>query len=307
MKRYLVFLMFLLSIHSMMAQIVGSKVQLSDATGKNYTGTITEIKDGKYKVKYDGYNFEAWLDPGQFKVTTAPAPGADQQPAGGFKIGARVECDKAGIDSWEKGTVMPFLKNDNPDGKWNRVRPDAYVRGGMYPEGIPIIIERIRLLANEPGYKPEKTTVPVGKTKVDADNTLSADRPIIECPIQQTKSLNGTRPNAELCKKIIRCKKGEKAAEKGFDGAVIIDVTSIEIGTPRKWDYYRDIGSGKVGTTLVYPVKATFTYKTFYRTRTEVSENWTRIFNFYIDAFGEWAIGSEENVKSGIIKNIPVE
>ena len=54
-------------------------------------------------------------------------------------------------------------------------------------------------------------------------------------------------------------------------------------------------------------VKATFTYKTFYRTRTEVSENWIRILNFYVDAFGEWTIGSEEGIKSGTTKNIPVE
>ena len=36
------------------AQTIGSKVNMTDAAGKTYDGIITEIKDGKYKVKYDG-------------------------------------------------------------------------------------------------------------------------------------------------------------------------------------------------------------------------------------------------------------
>jgi hypothetical protein len=36
-----------------------------------------------------------------------------------------------------------------------------------------------------------------------------------------------------------------------------------------------------------------------------VEENWIRIFNFYVNAFGEWQIGSEENVKSPTVKRIP--
>lgn len=226
MKRFLIYLIAILFFNSAIAQTVGSKVQLTDATGKTYTGTITEIKDGKYKVKYDGFDFEPWLVEGQFKLTTAPAPLA------------------------------------------------------------------------------ETTKVSTGKPVVDADNTLSADRPIIECPVQQTKVTDGSRPNAELLKKIIRCRKGEKAAEKGFDGAVTVDVSALEIGIPRKWDYYRDQGTAKAGTT-VYPVKATYTSRTFYRTRTEVSENWIRILNFYVDAFGEWTIGSEESIKGGTQKSIP--
>lgn len=306
MKQFLALILASIVLSAGIAQTIGSKVNMTDAAGKTYDGIITEIKDGKYKVKYDGYDFETWLLPEQFKLSNQNAAVNTQQPAGIFKTGDRVECDKAGIDTWELGTIMPFLKYDLTDGKTYRVRLDAQARGGMYLEGIVVMIEKIRLLPNAPAYQAEKTVIPVGKAKVDKDNTLSADRQILECPVQQKNAINGDRPDAELCKKLIRCKKGEKAASKGYDGAMTVDVTALQIGTPRKWDYYRDLGNGKVGTN-VYPVKATFSYKTFYRTRTEVSENWIRILNFYVDAFGEWAIGSEENVKAGVTKNIPVE
>jgi (p)ppGpp synthase/HD superfamily hydrolase len=40
-------------------------------------------------------------------------------------------------------------------------------------------------------------------------------------------------------------------------------------------------------STIVYPVKATYPVKTFYRRATEVNEGWIRILNFYVNAFGE--------------------
>ena len=306
MKKFIVLILASIVFSTGIAQTIGSKVNMTDATGKTYDGIIMEIKEGKYKVKYEGYDFDAWLIPGQFKLSTPNAAVNNQQPAGTFKTGDRVECDKAGIGSWELGTIMPFMKNDFTDGKTYRVRLDAYAKNGMYMEGIVVMIEKIRSLNNAAPYQAEKTEVQVGKAIVDKDNTLSADRPILDCPVQQKNALNGDRPDAELCKKIIRCKKGEKAAYKGYDGAMTVDVTALQIGTSRKWDYYKDLGNG-IAATNVYPVKATFTYKTFYRTKTEVSENLIRILNFYVDAFGEWAIGSEENVKAGVTKNIPVE
>lgn len=285
------------------AQTIGSKVNITAANGVKYTGTITDIQGNQYNIKYDGYDFSAWLKADQFTVVNTTPKANIQQRTGKFKIGDRVECDKAGINSWEKGTIMPFLQNDIPDGKTYRVRLDAQANGGMYLEGIGVMVEKIRLLPNEPPYKSEKTVVPVGKVTVDANNTLSADRAILECPFEQVQVKNGTAPNAELCKKLIRCKKGEKAASKGYDGAVTIEVTSLQIGSPRKWSYAADYGNGTTAT-LVYPVKATYTEKVFYRTRTQVTENWIRILNFYVNAFGEWAIGSEEPIKIGVTKNV---
>lgn len=300
-----IFLLFtaITFITSAIAQTIGAKVSMVAVDGKTYTGIIKEIQGDKYKIKYDGVDFEAWVSYNQFKVVDATPNTPNAQNKGNlkFKVGDRVEADKAAIDSWEKGTIMPFLKNDWKDGTIFRVRLDNQARGGMYLDGLEIPPQRIRLINDAP-YQNEKTTVTVGKVTVDADNTLSADRPILACPVLQPRVSNGAKPNIELFKKIIRCKKREKPAYKGYDGAVTVDVTSIQVGTPRKWQYGRDIGGGP--GVIIYPVKATFTYKTFYRSTTEVSENWIHIINFFVNEFGEWTTGSEESIKMGDTKNI---
>lgn len=126
----------------------------------------------------------------------------------------------------------------------------------------------------------------------------------IECPIEQKPVRQGANPDIDLFKKLIRCKKGEKAVAKGDEGAVAVDVGAIQIGAPRPWSYSQDIGNGQPGTA-VYPVKATYTVRTFYRAATEVEENWIRILNFHINSFGEWQIGSEEPFRSPKVKRIP--
>lgn len=65
-----------------------------------------------------------------------------------------------------------------------------------------------------------------------------------------------------------------------------------------------DLGNGDLGTK-VYPTKVSFTKKTHWRTRTEVSEDWIRVVNFHVNAFGEWQAGSEEAIKSGTYKSVP--
>jgi hypothetical protein len=56
------------------AQKVGDKVSFLAVNGKMYTGVVTEIKGALYNVKYDGYNFSAWLDNSQFKVVENQDP-----------------------------------------------------------------------------------------------------------------------------------------------------------------------------------------------------------------------------------------
>ena len=74
-------------------------------------------------------------------------------------------------------------------------------------------------------------------------------------------------------------------------------------GGTRPWQYGRDIG-GKPGT-IIHPFKTTFHYKTFYRSSTQVSQNWISVINFFVNAFGEWETGSEESIKMGDTINIP--
>jgi len=130
------------------------------------------------------------------------------------------------------------------------------------------------------------------------------DRPILPCPVTQATVKNGARPDPELLKKLVRCSKGEKAAEKGYDGAVTVDVAALQIGEARKWSPLRDTGNGKLDT-MVYPTKVTYSVRTHYKTRIAAEDNAIRILNFYVNAFGEWQSGSEEPVKSAEVKSIP--
>jgi len=217
------------------------------------------------------------------------------------KPGDRVECEVTGSlpgKYWEKGTVLDFRANDQPDGTWYRVKADSN-KVEYYCK-----VEHIRPIT---GTQTKEETVaekteetrqrPIEKTETSADGEFVA------CPVKQKQVKNGSRPDAEVVKKIIRCAKGEKAVEKGDEGAVKVEISSIQIGAARPWSYRQDLGNGKPGT-VVYPVKATYTVSTFYRTATEVEEGWVRILNFYVNAFGEWQIGSEENVKSPKVQRI---
>lgn len=287
--------------------------------GKYY---LTRVLIEKYKTSYpEGVLCQTtWMRPLKEAAANPPKPQnngndpkgnqpAENETGAKFKPGDRVECDTTNIGNWYKGTVLPFQEKDNPDlekdksGKYfyiHRVRLDN--EASTRPAGGMCFTDRTRLLAGD-AATPLPVDKSVGKVTVDKDNTLSADRPVLDCPVEQTSVRNGSRPNAELLKKITRCDKGEKPASKGYDGAVTVDVTALQMAASRPWVYDRDIG-GKPGT-IIYPVRVTYTVKTFYRNRTLVEENWVRTINFYVNDFGEWQSGSEEPIKSPQLKDIP--
>ena len=192
------------------------------------------------------------------------------------------------------GNVLPFNPGDQPDGSWYPVKADSN------KVAYPCKIEHIRPIRSAQATAPQNS-VPTNPG-VNEDNNIPSDD-FVDCPIEQKQVKNGARPDPELLKKIIRCKKGEKAVEKGDEGAVKVDVSAVQIGTARPWSPSRDSGNGKAGT-IVYPVKATYNITTYYRIATEVEEGWIRILNFYVNAFGEWQIGSEETVRAPKVKRI---
>ncbi len=81
MKNILILLIALIIKANAFTQTVGSKVSLVAVDGKTYTGKITEIQGDKYKVKYDGFNFDSWLNAQQFQVveSTPPAPATNRE------------------------------------------------------------------------------------------------------------------------------------------------------------------------------------------------------------------------------------
>ncbi len=223
-----------------------------------------------------------------------------------YNPGDRVECNTVGSSEpkyekyYEKGTVLPFRTNDQPDGSWYRVKADSN-KVEYYCK-----VEHIRPIAGA-AASPSKESKPVGtpptSQSATQENEIPSEEGFVKCPIEQKPVKNGARPDSELLKKLVRCAKGEKSVEKGDEGAVKVDIASLLIGTSRPWSPSRDSGNGKAGT-IVYPVKVTYTVTTYYRTATEVEEGWIRILNFYVNAFGEWQIGSEENVKSPKVQRI---
>ena len=142
--------------------------------------------------------------------------------------------------------------------------------------------------------------------KVDADNTVLPDRPVISCPAAQAKAKNGSKPNLELFKKLIQCREGEYPAPKHYDGAINVDISNMEFGKTRPWTLTTDDANGTRGT-IVYPLKVTYTIKQFYRKRTAVESNAIRVFNFYVNVFGEWEIGSEQLIKKAELSDIPIQ
>ena len=136
-----------------------------------------------------------------------------------------------------------------------------------------------------------------------AEPNPPAESDNITCPIEQKSVKNGAAPDIELFKKLVRCKKGEKAAPKGEEGSVKVDISAIKVGDSRPWSAREDLGGGKVDT-IVYPVKVTYSVTTYYRKATEYSDNWERVLNFYVNSFGEWQIGSEESISAGKFKRV---
>lgn len=236
---------------------------------------------------------------------------------GKYKAGDRVQCNTVGSlkyeNAWENGTVMAFRPNDGPDGSWYRVKADVnqveyYCRvEHIRPAGAAQTTQgNPGGNAGRMGGTIRQGTPQTGNGgRAGGTNTMPDPGSFVECPVDQPKVRNGASPNAELFKKIIRCRKGEKAVEDGDEGAVKVDIESINIGTPRLWSYTQDEGSGRIGVTKVYPVKATYNVTTYYRTATETETGWVRILNFYVNANGEWQIGSEESIKAGKAKRTP--
>ena len=127
--------------------------------------------------------------------------------------------------------------------------------------------------------------------------TVPTDRALVDCNIQQTPAKSGSKPPEALATKLIQCL-FEKPAAPGMDGAQTMDIGELQIGKPRKWNPRIDMGSGSVDT-VVYPIRVKWTWKTFYRTATNVEANREDVFNCYVDAFERWTCGLGERVKEG--------
>ena len=133
MKHYFILIVIILFYTPAFPQIVGSKVSLTAVDGKPYTGTITEIQGEKYKIKYDSYDFDAWLTSNQFTVTDNNVP---QQKSTGAKP-TIADVTKVIKADWEKGPtgMEPKKTVTINDIKFGASEKSNYA---MQLEGVPI-------------------------------------------------------------------------------------------------------------------------------------------------------------------------
>lgn len=232
--------------------------------------------------------------------------------------GDRIECDTTGTKSvgYRAGVVIPFLPGDTfngygaESGYFVRVRLD-----GWSAEGIFCKTEDLRAGSSAPApasapvpaptaiAPAQSATTPTASTRAAAatDGTVPADRPLLSCPIEQASARNGDAPDTQLLERVFRCEYGEKPAAPGLDGAVTIDVASMQIGRQRAWIYAGGSGGGDLGggnaDTVVWPVKTKYTEKVHYRYSTTVSADAIKVVNFFVNDFGEWRSGSAESIK----------
>lgn len=78
------------SFAGLRAQTVGSKVSFTAVDGKPYTGIVKEIQGNQYKIKYDGFDFEAWLTNEQFTVASNATSAVSTLPGQNSKSNAKL-------------------------------------------------------------------------------------------------------------------------------------------------------------------------------------------------------------------------
>ena len=239
---------------------------------------------------------------GVFSSLFVPGIAAQQLPPR-YRVGDRVEIDTIqqtdptrGI--WKKATAVEvnvanqiyFFAVDAPVGKIPQVfgigirSPQLYIRAVHGVDSGPQTLTKKRHEA--------------------PNGTVLADRATVSCDTRQRTSKNGSTPSPELMKRLIQCL-WEKPSEVSGEGAQTVDILTFQGETRRKWAPFQDIGNGRVGT-YVYPFKATWTLKNFYRTRATVQTDESVFACFVNTASQEWECGLAETLKEGSVKEFQI-
>lgn len=234
-------------------------------------------------------------------LTLSAAAQNNAQPQ--FRVGDRVTVSPTGLQAaqyWRTCIITSPLQS-NAYG----VRCDPQ-HSGQTPDDYNVLPNWVKPLATgDP--RAAKPTYETQKKHAAADGTVLADRLFVNCNADQPKKYkNGDSIPPELAKGLIQCL-WEKPANPGMDGAVTVDIDSMDIGRPRTWVYQQDMGQGIADlNTRVWPIDVKWTWKTYYRTRTHVIVE-EDIFNCYVNAFGKWSCGLGQRVKEISKKDIAVE
>ena len=205
-----------------------------------------------------------------------------------YKEGDRVEfsmngaCLGAQYAVQAKGTVLQV----NTGNIMNYV-----VQVDPLPGQAPRVVSR-PIYTQECGFRPlagAAAKILTEKLMVDENGTVLGDREIFDCDNLKHGGRNGSPPQVELAKNLIRCLY-EKPSPVGQDGATTMDITEFTIGEPHRWRTYIDSGQG-TDNTLVYPVHVKWNMKTFFRSRNVQVTDKEMTFTCFADAVNLWQCG----------------
>ena len=228
-----------------------------------------------------------------------------------FKVGDRVDVGTLNLkpgslveQKWAPGTITQIDRRPG-------YRPMYVVTADPLPGQLPDVYyipitrdntETVRLRPKG-GAAPTFTT---DKLHIDANGTVLADREVLDCThFNQPTARNGSPLPAELAKKLIRCAMGENPSPPGGQGATKVDITQFAIGAPRRWELYHDTGFGGTADTIVYPVRAKFTTKSFHLEQNIVLADREQTFVCHVDV-GKWICGPDQVIKDGQKSQIQV-
>lgn len=230
-----------------------------------------------------------------------------------YKKGDRVEVDVLMISTsspaekqmWKKGTVTAV---DLRPG----YRPMYVVQvdpvPGQLPEEyyIPITPNATERVWIRPGGG-AAPRIETDKLRVDANNSVLADREVLDCEhFQLPSARNGSPLPAELAQKLIRCAMGEHPSPAGGQGTTTVNISEFSTGAPRLWNRLTDTGIAATADTIVYPVRVKFTIKAFYREQNIVITDREQLFACYVEING-WVCGPGQVLKDGEKKQVQVK
>lgn len=134
--KIIISLLIIFTCFTTAAQQIGSKVSFKAVDGKTYTGVVKEIENSRYRIKYDGYEFESWLDGSILTFLNAPPtpPSLPQTNNSQPKNANTVRADFNSFDrngsGWLSGNELTACncKNYDTDGN-NEITLEEFLAG----------------------------------------------------------------------------------------------------------------------------------------------------------------------------------
>lgn len=230
-------------------------------------------------------------------------PGEDNGD-GRLKVGGRVEVDVAMMAD-PKNSIYSNATIDEIDLPNQSYIVTVDAKPGKLPKQFRILIRDYGKHWIRPIQGGNAPKVPTEKLRVDKNGTVLANRELLDCQNMARGGRNGGAPPTEVLKKLIRCLY-ENPSQPGMDGATTMDVTGFSVGSPRRWEIYRDIGQGNANT-LVYPIRVAWDQKTFYRNNNEQRMGVEGMYSCFVDKLNLWQCGHADGPsKDGKVQQIVV-